>query len=100
MKKIYFLFIAALIYIPSFALNAEDTTDGRFHDDLLNHLVGQWDVTTIAHGSPFTATLEGDWVLNHQYLHIHFKSHEVIPWLHMQMEYEEFSGITTAKNNM
>ena len=76
----------------SFAQDAEDTTDGRFHDDLLNHLVGKWNVTSIAHGSPFTATLEAEWVMNHQYLHIHLRSHEIIPWLHAQMEYEEFIG--------
>ena len=86
------IILFAFIAPPSFAQNVEDTTDGRFHDDLLNHLVGKWDVTTIAHGSPFTATLEADWVLNHQYLHIHFKSHEIIPWFHTQMEFEEFIG--------
>ena len=79
-------FIAA----TSFAQNAENTTDGRFHDDLLNQLVGKWDVTSIAHGSPFTAVFEAAWVMNHQYLHIHFKSHEIIPWFHVQMEFEEF----------
>jgi len=99
MKQIYFLFITTLISISSFAQNAEDTTDGRFHDDLLNHLAGNWDVATIAHGSPFTANLEADWVLNHQYLHIHFKSHEVIPWLYMQMEYEEFFGYNHSKKH-
>ena len=73
-------------YIPSFAQNAEDTTDGRFHDDLLNNLVGKWDVTAIAHGEKFTLNLEAEWVMNHQYLHIHFKSHEVVPWLKVPFE--------------
>ena len=92
MKQVYFLFITALLYMPLFAQTAEDTTDGRFHDDLLNHLVGKWDVTSIAHGSPFTSALEVDWVMNHQYIRIHLKSHEIIPWFHVQMEYEEFIG--------
>ena len=92
MKQVYFLFITALLYIPSFAQTAEDTTDGRFHDDLLNHLVGKWNITSIAHGSPFTSDLEAAWVMNHQHLRIHLKSHEIIPWWHVQMEYEEFIG--------
>jgi hypothetical protein len=92
MKQVYFLFITALLYMPVFAQTAEDTTDGRFHDDLLNHLVGKWDITSIAHGSPFTSDLEAAWVMNHQHLRIHLKSHEIIPWWHVQMEYEEFIG--------
>ena len=46
----------------------------------------------MAHGSPFTADFEAEWVMNHQYLRIHLKSHEIIPWWHVQMEYEEFIG--------
>jgi len=92
MKKIYFLFITALIYIPSFAHNAADTTDGSFHDDLLNNLVGKWDVAAMAHGESFTLNLEAEWVMNHQYLHIHFKSHEVVPWLKVPFESELFFG--------
>ena len=30
--------------------------------------------------------------MNHQFFRIHLKSHEVIPWWHVQMEYEEFIG--------
>ena len=84
--------LLTLIAAASFAQNVEDTTDGRFHDDLFNRLVGKWDVTSIAHGSPFTAVFEANWVMNHQYLHIHFKSNEIIPWFHTQMEFEEFIG--------
>jgi hypothetical protein len=85
---ILFTFFAA----PSFAQNAEDTADGRFHDELLNRLVGEWNVTAIAHGSMFTSDIDAKWILNHQFFHIHLKSHEVIPWWHVQMEYEEFIG--------
>lgn len=92
MKHLFFLLIAALVATSSFSQTAEDTTDHRFHDDLLNHLVGEWNVSSTAHGSTFNGDLEARWVLNHQYLHIHLKSHEVIPWWHVQMEYEEFIG--------
>ena len=87
------LFVVLLIKAPgSFAQSTEDITDGRFHDDLLNHLVGKWDVTAMAHGSKFTSDLDAAWVMNHQHLHIHLKSHEIIPWWNVQMEYEEFIG--------
>jgi hypothetical protein len=84
--------LITLITASLFAQKVEDTTDGRFHSDLLNHLVGKWYITSIAHGHPFTSNLEAKWILNHQFLHIHLKSHQVIPWWHVQMEYEEFIG--------
>jgi hypothetical protein len=89
---ILLIILAPFIPLNSFAQSAEDTTDGRFHDDLLNHLVGNWDVIAIAHGSRFTSDLEAKWVMNHQHLLIHLKSHEIIPWWHVQMEYEEYIG--------
>ncbi len=94
-KIIVLIMLTGLITViatPSSAQSAEDTTDGRFHDDLLNHLVGKWNVTSIAHGKPFTAVVEVDWVMNHQYLHIHLKSNEIVPWFHVPMEFEEFIG--------
>lgn len=92
MKKIYFLFVAALIYIPSSAQSDEQSKDGRFNDSLLNLLVGKWNVTSIAHENSFTAILEAEWVMNHQYMHVHFKTNEVIPWLHVPFEGEFFFG--------
>lgn len=81
----------------SMAQHAEDTADGRFHDDLLNHLVGKWHVTSTVHGSPFNSEIDAAWVFNHQYMRIHLKSHEVIPWWHVQMEYEQFIGYNHNK---
>jgi hypothetical protein len=92
MKKICFLFLFALTAIQTLAQNAGDTTNRQFHDDLLDHLVGKWKITSNAHGSPFTSVLDAKWVLNHQYLHVHLKSNEIIPWWHVQMEYDEYVG--------
>jgi hypothetical protein len=90
---IVIFFVADILFATNvFSQNTEDTTDHLFHDDLLNHLVGKWSVTSFAHGSPFTATLEADWVLHHQFLHIHFKGNEVVPWFGVAMEYEEYIG--------
>jgi len=97
MKQAYFLFITTFISITSFAQNVEDTTDKRFHDDLLDHLVGKWHDTAVAHEHTFTSEVEASWVLNHQYLLIHLKSNEIVPWWHVQMEYYEYIGYNHYK---
>ena len=90
MKQVYFLWMAAFITISSFAQNTEDTIDRQLHDDLLDHLVGKWNITSVAHGFSSTAVLEAEWVLSHQHLHIHLRSNEVIPWIHEQMVFDYF----------
>jgi hypothetical protein len=94
------IFVVADIFITThvYAQNTEDTTDNFFHDDLLNNLVGRWHVTSFAHGSPFTAYIDAEWVLHHQYLHIHFKGNEVVPWFGVPMEYEEYIGYNHNQN--
>jgi hypothetical protein len=65
MKQVIALIITTLICFTSFSQNAADTTDKRFHDDLLDHLVGNWHDTAVAHGSVFTSEIDAHWVLNH-----------------------------------
>jgi hypothetical protein len=94
-KKISFIILITLglfIATGSFAQSAGDSTNLSFQDDLLNHLVGKWDVSAIAHDEKFSLVLEAKWVLNHQYLHIHYKSHEIVPWLKVPFEAELFFG--------
>src|SRR3982751_2333263 len=91
MKKICFFLLTTLLASQAFAQNTKDTT-GQFHDDLLDHLVGKWDATSIVHENPFTIKFDVQWVLNHQYLHIHFKSNEVVPWLNIPFESDMFLG--------
>jgi hypothetical protein len=80
MKQLSVLLIAAFSLLSTFAQNAEDTTGGRFHDELLNHLVGKWTVSGVAHGEAFkNMTLEAEWIINHQYLQIHEKGTDTIP---------------------
>ena len=75
----------------SFAQTAGDTTR-RFYDDLLDHFVGKWDVSATVHGQKFTLDRETEWVMDHQYLRIHEKSREVIPWLKIPFERTIFIG--------
>jgi hypothetical protein len=71
---------------------ASDGSDGRFHDDLLDRLVGQWEVTAVVHGQRFTLDRDAEWVLNHQYLRIREKTREVVPWLKVPFERVIFIG--------
>ncbi len=87
MKKIYFLLATVFIAGVSIAQNREDTTDGRFHDDLLDHLVGKWNVNGIVHGMKFqNLNLEATWIMNHQYLQIHEKGTDTVPFIKMPWE--------------
>ena len=77
----------------SFAQKAENTSDGRFHDDLLNKLVGTWSVSGVVHGFRFgTMELNAEWAMNHQYLRVHEKSADTIPWIGTQFERVFFIG--------
>ncbi|MEO6721556.1 MAG: hypothetical protein ABIN67_14400 [Ferruginibacter sp.] len=97
-KAISLLFLSAIIFSSATAQNANDTIDRRFHDDLLDHLVGEWHDTAVAHGSTFTSEVEASWVLNHQYLLLHLKSNEVVPWWGVQMEYYQYIGYNHYKH--
>lgn len=70
----------------------EDGSDHRFYDDLLDHFVGKWDVSATVHGEKFTLDRDVEWVLSHQYLRIHEKSREIIPWLKVPFERTIFIG--------
>jgi hypothetical protein len=44
-----------------------------FHDELLDQLVGVWNLTGAARGQPVHEAVFAEWVLNHQFLMIHRK---------------------------
>jgi len=93
---ITFIIGLMLITISSFGQTAGDTK-GRFYDDLLDHLVGKWDVSATVYGQKFTLDREAEWVMNHQYLRIYEKSREVIPWLKIPFERTIFIGYNHPK---
>jgi hypothetical protein len=92
MKKIHLLFLTTLLAVAATAQTGNDTTAGRFFDPLLDHLIGNWHDTSVAHEHGFTSEVDVNWVLNHQYVLIHLKSNEVVPWWHVQMEYYQYIG--------
>jgi hypothetical protein len=96
MKAITILLLAATLATSSFAQTASDTA-GRFYDDLIDNLVGQWEVSATVYGHKFTLKREAEWVMNHQYLRIYEKSREVIPWLKIPFERTIFIGYNHRK---
>ncbi len=74
------------------AQDANDTLNPTFQDDLLDHLVGNWKVTSVAHGFSSTAIINAEWVYNHQHLRLHFRGNDTIPWIGMPMEFDNFIG--------
>ena len=56
-----------------------------FHDDLLDQLVGFWDLTGTARGEPVHERVDAEWILDHQFLRIHRKAvdgpHEQLMYL-------------------
>jgi hypothetical protein len=91
--------LPCLLALSSAGLQAvEQKPDGRFHDELLDHLVDHWDVTGTAHGRPTTSTLEAEWVFNHQFLRVHQRSVENIPEINAPFEAEFFIGYDHANH--
>lgn len=87
------IFFCSLVTPASVAQNKNDTTGGQFRDDLLEHFVGKWNVSSIAHGKFFEQTdLEATWVMNHQFLRIHLQGIEVVPGLGIPIEGLYFIG--------
>ncbi len=89
---------AYYLFAKVWSQNTEDTTGNHFRDDLLDHLVGDWSDSSTAHGSAFTSNVDVRWVLNHQYLLIHLKSKELVPWWHTEMEYYQYIGYNHYQN--
>jgi hypothetical protein len=61
-------------------------------DDLLDHLVGKWDMRATVHGRPSKETFEADWVLNHQFVRIYEKSEEGFAGTNIPFEALHFIG--------
>jgi len=89
--------IGILISTSSMGQKKADSADACFHDELLDHLVGKWQVTSIAHNYSSTATIEAKWIMRHQHMNIHFKGNEEIPWIHGPMEFDYFIGYTHSR---
>ena len=63
---------SALLLVSCVAFSqSPDGPSHVFHDDLLDHLAGKWQLTGQIAGRKATHQVEAEWVLNHQFLRIH-----------------------------
>lgn len=78
-KKIFTLFLGAMFCLSvstRMPIAAQGPLDGRnriFHDELLDHLVGDWKLTRKIRGQTAENTVKAEWVLQHQFLRVHMK---------------------------
>jgi hypothetical protein len=75
MRKL--LAIACLVLFPAAAM-AQSTPSSSSQNLLLDKLVGNWNMAGLAHGNRYTWTMQGEWVLSHQFLRLTEKSAENI----------------------
>jgi hypothetical protein len=85
-KAMMTLILSFCVTSVSLAQVDKEGNDRRFYDDLLDNLVGDWEVSATVYGQKFTLEREAHWIMGHQYLRIYEKSREVIPWLKTRFE--------------
>jgi hypothetical protein len=84
--------------LPALAQEAKDSTDRKFHEELLNHFVGKWKLTGVVNGEPANVTLEGNWVMNHQWLLINEKGSNIIPGMNTPYEGAFYIGYSESRH--
>ncbi len=75
MHRRCFLLAAAALLFPASTLAQQlvDGRGGRFEDELISKLEGEWLVTREIRGTTVQNTLSAAWVLSHQFLQLHMK---------------------------
>lgn len=73
MRKAIALFAIILsLNSLSFGQDTLKCNPNRFEDDLLNKLVGQWELTGKISNRPIQNIFSAQWVLNHQFIELNF----------------------------
>jgi hypothetical protein len=77
-KLIVFAFALTLAFgtVYEAVAQTQEPLDGPnrvFRDDLVENLVGKWQLTRTMRGKQVQNTVEAEWVLNHQFVRLHMK---------------------------
>lgn len=72
-----------------------DSAHTRFDDPLLENLVGVWNLAGVVAGDSVANTFEAKWILNHQFLQLHYQD------INVPSQYEAlvFIGFNPAQNH-
>ena len=76
MYRLYLLLFIFLCYFNFAFSQDQPLSDGEstiFKDELLERLIGIWELTGVVAGDSVVNTFEARWVLNHQFLQLHYK---------------------------
>jgi hypothetical protein len=72
-KIAFAVLLLSLVAISQSKPEPLDGVNRPFHNDLLDHLQGQWKVNGLIVGQKREMDLTAEWVLNHQFLFLHEK---------------------------
>jgi hypothetical protein len=89
--------IACLVFVPA-AVMAQGTPSVSSQDHLLDKFVGNWKMAGLAHGNSYTWTLQGEWVLSHQFLRLTEKSAQNIVGVGRRFEAVYYFSYDESKN--
>lgn len=56
-----------------------DGPDGRFDDELIGHLAGEWDLVRQIRGKTVRNTVTASWILNHQFMQVRMRDADSPP---------------------
>jgi hypothetical protein len=73
------IFLSAHLFLAASFLASAQSPPSEWHDDLLDHLLGRWDMNGTVLGRDAHHALEAEWILNHQFLRIHEKTRADAP---------------------
>lgn len=77
MRRAHLLAVLAFAVLAAaastFAQTAGDGPGGRFDDDLISKLEGEWRISRQIRGTTVANRAKATWVLNHQFLQLHMK---------------------------
>jgi hypothetical protein len=88
MKASFFwpLFVALLIALPSARSTAQ--TPAEWHDDLVDHMAGNWKLEGPVMGRAAHHEVQAEWAFNHQFLRIHEKTVASAPGIEQKDEHK------------
>jgi hypothetical protein len=72
-KCILFVSSVVTVFTAQVAVGQVDGRNRVFQDSTLDRLVGHWNVERTMEGRTTSSDLRGEWVLNHQYLLLHYQ---------------------------
>ena len=95
--KTHTLVFALVLALLPIAVKAQPPVVPEFHDDLLDHLQGNWIATGLSSGRPATFLIQSEWVLNHQFFHVSQKQEGVGGASGFKFEADFYIGFDAAQ---